>query len=478
MSADRPLPPLDRRRLLTGSLGLGAALATLLASEARATPRTPRYGDPLAPRAPMFPARAKRVVYLHMIGAPSQLDLFDPKPELVKRDGEPCPESLLAGRRFAFLGQQKLLAGTRWSFARHGASGHEISELLPHLAGVADHLTIIKSLHTEEINHAPAQIFQHTGFGRTGRPSFGAWVTYALGTENQDLPAYVAMRSGALAGAGTALWSNGFLPSVYQGTPFRSNGEPVLYLSNPPGQDTHDRRRIYDAIRALNELHLAEVGDPEIETRIRQYELAARMQLSVPELADLSREPAETRALYGAEPGKGSFANNCLLARRLLERGVRVVELFDADWDHHANLATSLPAKCKDTDRAMAALITDLARTGLLADTLVVWAAEFGRTPLAQAIDGAGRPTNPGRDHHKDAYTVWLAGGGTRAGAAIGRTDEFGFSPVECPIHLHDLNATILHLLGLDHERLTYRYQGREFRLTDVSGRVVPEILG
>jgi hypothetical protein len=412
-----------------------------------------------------------------MIGAPSQLDLFDPKPELVARDGEECPASLLEGRRFAFLGGQMTLAGSRWKFARHGQSGHAFSELLPHLAGVADELAFVRSLHTEEINHAPAQTFQHTGVGRSGRPSFGSWLTYGLGSENRDLPAYVVMRSGSLAGAGTALWSNGFLPSVYQGTVFRSSGDPVLFLGNPPGQDAADRRRILDAIRALNDVQQTEVGDPEIDARTRQYELAYRMQMSVPELADLSSEPAEVLALYGAQPGQGSFASNCLLARRLLQRGVRVVELYDTDWDHHANLATSLPAKCKDVDQASAALVADLKRLGMLDDTLVIWGGEFGRTPLAQGIDGTGKRTNPGRDHHKDAYTMWLAGGGVKAGVSVGQTDEFGFSPVETPVHVHDLNATVLHLFGLDHERLTYFHQGREFRLTDVHGRVVPELL-
>lgn len=467
--------PLDRRALLRGGLGLGSlAFASLLAREGRAAGSR---DDPLAARAPMFPAHAKRVIYLHMIGAPSQIDLFDSKPELTAHDGEPCPPSVLEGRRFAFIGQQKVLAGTRWSFARHGESGHEISELLPCLAGVADDLMIVRSMQTNEINHAPAQVFQHTGFPRSGRPSFGAWVTYALGSENEDLPAYVVLRSGALAGAGTALWTSGFLPSVYQGTPFRPTGDPVLFLGNPPGQDTGDRRRIYDAIRGLDELAESELGDPEISTRIRQYEMASRMQLSVPDLVDFSQESPETLALYGAIPGQSDFANQCLLGRRLLERGVRVVELYNADWDHHANLETALPAKCLETDRATAGLLIDLKRRGMLEDTLVIWAAEFGRTPLAQGIDGTGKRTNPGRDHHKDAYTVWLAGGGVRAGAAVGRTDELGFGPVETPVHLHDLNATVLHLLGQDHERLTYRYQGREFRLTDVHGRVVPELL-
>jgi hypothetical protein len=454
-------------------LNLGAvALASLLHEQTMAAP-----GHPLATRKPMLRPRARRVIYLHMIGAPSQLDLFENKPELNQRDGEECPESLLKGRRFAFIGGKMTLAGTRWKFARHGQSGQEISELLPHLSTVADDIAIVKTLHTEEINHAPAQMFLHTGFGRGGRPSFGSWVTYGLGTENQDLPAYVVLLSGPLGGAGTSLWANGFLPSVYQGIQFRSSGDPVLFLSNPKGQTPSDRRRIYDAVRALNERQLADVGDPEIATRISQYEMAARMQTSVPELADLSQEPQSVLDLYGARPGAASFANNCLLARRLIERGVRVVELYDADWDHHSGLATRLPAKCRDVDQGMTALIKDLKARGLLDDTLVVWGAEFGRTPLRQGADGDGKTTNPGRDHHKDAYTMWLAGGGIRGGLTYGRTDDFGFSPVENPVHVHDLNATVLRLLGLDHEKLTFKYQGREFRLTDVHGEVVKGLL-
>jgi len=454
-------------------LGFGSlALASLLRGPAGAAPAAT-----LASRHPMFAPRAKRVIFLHMIGAPSQLDMFDFKPELVKRDGEDCPESLLKGRRFAFIGGKMQLAGSKFKFAKHGRSGQELSETLPHLAKVADDIAIVKTLHTEEINHAPAQMFLHTGFGRGGRPSFGSWVTYGLGTENQDLPAYTVLLSGPLGGAGTSLWANGFLPSVYQGIQFRSSGDPVLFLSNPKGQSQDDRRRIFDAVKSLNERQLADVGDPEIATRISQYEMAFKMQTSVPELMDISREPKSVLDLYGAKPGGASFANNCLLARRLIERGVRVVELYDADWDHHSGLATRLPAKCRDVDQGMAGLITDLKSRGLLDDTLVIWGAEFGRTPLRQGIDGEGKSTNPGRDHHKDAYTMWLAGGGVKGGITYGRTDDFGFSPAEHPVHVHDLNATVLHLLGLDHERLTFKYQGREFRLTDVHGEVLRGLL-
>ncbi len=453
------------------SLG-SMALASLLREQTFAAP-----ANPLKSKHAMFAPRAKRVIFLHMIGAPSQLDLFEHKPELNKLDGQDCPESLLKGRRFAFIGGKMQLAGSKFTFAKHGQSGQEMSNLLPHLAKVADDIAIVKTLHTEEINHAPAQMFLHTGFGRGGRPSFGSWVTYGLGTENEDLPAYTVLLSGPPGGAGTTLWANGFLPSVYQGIQFRSSGDPVLFLSNPQGQSQTDRRRVFDAVKSLNERQLADVGDPEIATRISQYEMAFKMQTSVPELMDITREPKSVLDLYGAKLGASSFANNCLLARRLIERGVRVVELYDADWDHHSGIATRLPVKCRDVDQAMAGLITDLKTRGLLDDTLVIWGSEFGRTPLRQGIDGDGKSTNPGRDHHKDAYTMWLAGGGVKGGITYGRTDEFGFSPVENPVHVHDLNATVLHLLGLDHEKLTFKYQGREFRLTDIHGNIVKGLL-
>jgi len=464
----------SRRTFLRSSgFGLGSlALTGLLQRESEA-----RSSGPLAARPPQFAPRAKHVVYLHMIGAPSQLDLFENKPELTKRDGEECPESLLKGRRFAFIGGKMTLAGIPFQFSKHGQSGQEFSEVLPHLSSVADDIAIVRTLHTDEINHAPAQMMLHSGFGRGGRPSVGSWVTYGLGTENEDLPAYVVLLSGPLGGAGTSLWSSGFLPSVYQGIQFRSSGDPVLFLSDPPGQTREDRRRILDAVKALNEQQLADTGDPEIATRISQYEMAFRMQASVPELMNLAGETQDTLDLYGAKPGQASFAANCLLARRLVERGVRMIELYDADWDHHSGIKTSLPKKARDVDQAMAALIKDLRQRDLLKDTLIVWGSEFGRTPLRQGMDGEGKATNPGRDHHKDAYTMWLAGGGIKGGTTWGRTDDFGFSPVENPVHVHDLNATVLHLLGLDHTRLTFKYQGREFRLTDVHGHVVQGLL-
>ncbi len=468
-----------RRAFLKRSgLGFGAmALGSLLTESLFAADATKGTTNPLAPRPPHFTPRAKRVIYLHMVGAPSQLDLFDYKPGLAKYDGQPCPEELIKGKRFAFLRGHPTIAASRYAFQRHGRSGAEISELLPNLAKVTDELAIVKSLQTDEFNHAPAQLFLHTGFGRLGRPSFGSWVTYGLGSENADLPAYVVLLSGPLAGAGTSLWSSGFLPTVHQGVQFRSNGEPVLFLDNPKGHSAQDRRQVLDTVKQLNESQLADVGDPEIATRISQYEMAFRMQTSVPELMDISKESKATLEFYGAQPGKASFANNCLLARRLVERGVRMVQLYDADWDHHADLATRLPRKCQDVDQGMAALVRDLKQRGLLDDTLVIWGGEFGRTPMSQVDSGSGTATKPGRDHHKDAFTMWLAGGGVKAGLTHGRTDDLGYSVAENPVHVHDLNATVLHLLGLNHERLTYRYQGRDFRLTDVHGKVVRDLL-
>jgi hypothetical protein len=472
-SMEQTLRTLTRRQFFrrTGLSFGSLALASLLNPSAWAS------ADPTTARAPMFAPRAKRIIYLHMIGAPSHLDLFDPKPELIKRDGEACPDSLLKGKRFAFIGGKMTLAGSRFKFARHGQSGQQISELLPHMATVADDIAVIRSLHTDEINHAPAQMFLHTGAGRGGRPSLGSWLSYGLGSENKDLPAYVVLLSGPMGGAGTSMWSSGFLPSVHQGVQFRSSGDPVLFLSNPQGQESADRRRILDAVRDLNQKQLADVGDPEIATRISQYEMAYRMQTSVPGLMDLAGEPKSVLEMYGAQPGKATFANNCLLARRLVERGVRVVELYDADWDHHGGIATRLPTKCRDVDQASAALVKDLKSRGLLDETLIIWGAEFGRTPLRQGADGDGKNTAAGRDHHKDAFTMWLAGGGIKSGLSYGSSDALGFDVAHDGVHVHDLNATVLHLLGIDHEKLTFKYQGREFRLTDVHGQVVKGLL-
>ena len=458
----------SRRHFFQSSVVGSAALSSLLSRDLSAVEFTPRAH---------FAPKAKHVIYLHMIGAPSQLDLFDYKPLLQKLDGQKCPEELTKGKRFAFIGGEMTLAGTEFQFKRHGQSGLELSELLPNLGSIADDICVVRSLHTNEINHAPAQMFLHTGFGQGGRPSLGSWVTYGLGSENRDLPSYVVLLSGPAGGAGSTLWSTGFLPSVYQGIQFRGSGEPVLFLTNPQGHGSQDRRRVLDAVKALNEQQLATVQDPEIATRISQYEMAYRMQASVPELMDISREDPRTLEMYGAKPGAASFANNCLLARRLIERGVRMVQLFDSDWDHHGGLAKRLREKAKDVDQPMAALVRDLKQRGLLDETLVVWGAEFGRTPLRQGVNADGTKTSAGRDHHKDAYTMWMAGGGIKPGTSYGRTDDYGFNIAENPVHTHDLNATLLHLLGLDHERLTFRYQGRDYRLTDVHGELVSGIV-
>ncbi len=458
----------DSRRAFLNSCGIGfggVALASMMNDEATGEPRKPHFAP-----------KAKHVIYLHMIGAPSHLDMYDLKPELKKRHNEPCPPEVTKGRDFAFIGKTSTLAGSPWKFNQHGESGQTLSELLPHIGSVADELAVMRSIHTEEINHAPAQMFLHSGFGRGGRPSFGSWVSYGLGSENKDLPGYVVLLSGPAGGAGTSLWSSGFLPSIYQGIQFRSSGDPVLFLSSPSGQTRKDRRQVLDALGELNQEQLAATGDPEIETRIQQYEMAYRMQASVPELMNINGETKETLELYGAQPGKASFANNCLLARRLVERGVRLIELYDADWDHHGGIQSRLPAKCKETDRPIAALIKDLKRRDLLKDTLIVWGSEFGRTPLRQGGNAKDKGLS-GRDHHKDAFTMWLAGGGVKGGVSYGQSDEFGMDVAEDGVHVHDLNATILHLLGLDHERLTFRYQGREFRLTDVHGNVLRDVI-
>jgi hypothetical protein len=451
-------------------VGLGAiALGQLLGGNASGASTTP--GGPLAPKSPHFTPKARRVIYLFMAGGPSQLELFDHKPELVKWGGKLPPAELLQGYRAAFITPSATLLGPKFTFDKHGASGAEISQLLPHLAEVADDLTIVKSMHTDAFNHAPAQIFMNTGSQQFGRPSMGAWATYGLGSESHDLPAYVVFSTGTKGtSGGSSNWGCGFLPSVYQGVAFRNTGDPVLYLSNPPGFDVQTQRESLEAIQRLNALRLRLVGDPEIATRISSFEMAYRMQASAPELMDISREPKETLELYGAEPGKTSFASSCLLARRLVERGVRFVQIFHEAWDHHGDLVSGLKAECRKTDQASAALVKDLKRRGLLDDTLVIWGGEFGRTPMVQG-------GNDGRDHHPNCFTMWLAGGGVTPGTTLGRSDELGFNAVVDPVHVHDLHATILHLLGFDHTRLTYRFQGRDFRLTDVSGEVVRKLL-
>ena len=460
-------------------IGLGAmALGSLLWQDkwlARAA--VPGLGnDPLAPRRTHLPPRAKSVIFLFMAGGPSQLDLFDPKPKLQELHGQVIPQSFVANQRFAFLKKDAKLLATRRKFAQHGQSGQVVSECLPHLASISDHVTVIRSMATDVFNHGPAKFFLNTGYERFGRPSMGAWITYGIGSEGRDLPGFVVLQSGPRGPRGGAPnWGSGFLPTTYQGVPFRNQGAPVLNLATPKGLDAAGQGQFFSAVNDLNRIRLRDVGDPEIATRIAAYEMAYRMQNSAPELMDISKESKETRALYGAEPGKRSFANNCLLARRLVERGVRFVQLYHTDWDHHGNKGTELGASldniCREVDQPSAALVLDLQRRGLLDQTLVVWGGEFGRTPQ-------GEPREmPGRDHHIEAFAMWLAGGGVKPGLSIGKTDELGYYPTEDRIHVHDLQATILHLLGLDHLRLTFRFQGRDFRLTDVGGTVVGKVL-
>jgi hypothetical protein len=481
MPPDDPLLLRTRRHFFRDcGVGLGSlALASLLYDN-RASARTPAAADPLSPRPGHYAAQAKRVIYLFMAGGPSQLELFDHKPKLNELHGKPVPEEFVRGKRFAFMDtfakeRPKILA-TRRKFARHGKAGTWVSECLPHLAGVVDDLAVIRSMATDVFNHAPAKIFANTGSPQFGRPSMGAWVTYGIGSEAKDLPGFVVLQSGPRGPrGGAACWGSGFLPTTYQGVPFRSGGDPVLNLTSPPGVTAPRQRQVLDAVRDLNTARLADTGDPEIATRIASYEMAFRMQTSAPELINLKGEERKTLELYGVEPGKPSFAANCLLARRLVERGVRFVQLYHTDWDHHGsgseNLTTGLDKVCREVDRPSAALVTDLKRRGLLDDTLVVWGGEFGRTPMGEVRDSVGR------NHHIDAYTVWLAGGGVKAGLNLGASDELGYAAVEDRVHVHDLHATLLHLLGLDHTKLTFKFQGRDFRLTDVSGEVVRKLL-
>jgi uncharacterized protein DUF1501 len=479
---ERWLKSITRRQFFRNcGTGMGViALASLMNENLFADAPATQPSGPLSPRPSMFPARAKRVIYLHMAGAPSQLDLFDNKPRLLDLTGRPIPKELVKNERFAFIrGEPKVLASP-YKFARHGKCGAELSELLPHLAEIVDDIAIVKSMKTDHFNHAPAQLFVHTGSQLTGRPSMGSWVTYGLGSQNRDLPGFVVLTSGGVGpDGGTSLWSSGFLPTVYQGTQFRSQGDPVLFVSNPKGIDDSVRRQSLDAIRDLNQMHLGQVADPEIGTRIEQYELAYRMQSSVPELMDIAKEPKEIHEMYGTEPGKTSFANNCLLARRLIERGVRFVQLYHWGWDSHGtgsgdDLVTALPKRCQECDKPAAALVKDLKQRGLLDDTLVIWGGEFGRTPMNEARNGS---KFLGRDHHPHAFTIWMSGGGIRGGITYGETDELGYNIAKDPVHVHDLQATILHCLGIDHTKLTYKFQGRPFRLTDVSGEVVKGIL-
>ncbi|MBX3436079.1 MAG: DUF1501 domain-containing protein [Planctomycetaceae bacterium] len=475
---------LTRRHFLADChVGLGGiALGTLLAKDAAGSSgiaiddRTP-----LLPRQPHFSARAKNIIFLHMTGSPPHLDLFDYKPELVRRTDESCPDEFYEGKEFAFTSARPTLLGTPHKFAQHGPSGAWFSDCLPQLSGIADELCIVRSMYTEQFNHAPAELLLYTGSPRMGRPAMGSWVTYGLGSESSNLPGFVVLVSSGLnPSAGQSVWGSGFLPSVFQGVQCRSQGDPVLYASDPPGMTRAMRRRSLDAINGLNQLQAAELGSAETVTRVAQYELAFRMQVSVPEVMDITRETPATLEAYGAQLGEASFANNCLLARRLVENGVRYVQLFDWGWDFHGtgpkeDIRDGLTEKCRPMDRAAAALIRDLRQRGLLDETLVIWSGEFGRTPFREGRTAKGDIL--GRDHFPDCYTMFMAGGGIKPGFVYGATDELGFSIAENPVHVHDLQATILHLLGFDHERLTHFYQGRHFRLTDVHGHVVRELL-
>jgi len=474
------LQNITRRHFLQQSqAGIGAvALASLLGKDVQAAPGAE---NPLAPRQPHFPPKAKRVIYLHMSGAPPHLDLFDYKPELVRRTGENCPDEFTRGRRFAFTSGTPKLLGTPRQFARHGAGGVWMSDAVPNFHRIADEVCVIRSMNTDQFNHAPAELLLYTGSPRQGRPSMGSWVTYGLGSESENLPGFVVLiSSGVQPSAGQSAWGSGFLPSVFQGVQCRSQGDPVLYVSDPQGMDRTVRRRTLDALRDLNEMQAQELGHPETVTRIAQYELAYRMQMSVPEVMDISRESPRVQETYGARPGQSSFANNCLLARRLVEQGVRFVHLFDWGWDFHGtgageDIRDGLTRKCATMDKPVAALIMDLKERGLLDETLIVWGGEFGRTPFREGRTAGGNIL--GRDHYPDCYSIFLAGAGVKRSYTHGETDELGFGIIHDRVHVHDLQATILHLLGFNHERLTYRFQGRDYRLTDVHGNVVQNIL-
>jgi len=470
-----------RRQFLSsaGQFSLGAIALQALQGNAFAAPAD--AGHPLAPKRPPLKARAKRVIYLHMSGGPPNLDIFDPKPALVQQNGQPCPDSFLKGRTFAFTSGVPKLMGSPRTFKQYGQGGLWMSDAVPNFHTVADDVTLLRAMHTDQFNHAPAELLLFTGHARQGRPSLGSWATYGLGTENQDLPGFVTLiSSGTQPSGGQGCWGSGFLPSVFQGVQCRSKGDPVLFANDPAGMTRDLRRATLDTLKELNQRQQDELGHAETVTRIAQYELAFRMQTSVPEVMDISRESAKTLEAYGAKPGEASFANNCLLARRLVEKGVRFVHLFDWGWDFHGtnpaeDIRDGLTKKMAKTDKPAAALIKDLKERGLLDDTLIVWGGEFGRTPFREGRTAGGAVL--GRDHYPDCFSVMLAGGGVKGGFSFGETDEMGFAGVKDKVHVHDLQATILHLLGFDHERLTYRFQGRDFRLTDVHGHVVKSVL-
>lgn len=447
-------------------------MGSLLPSELVADERS---GDLLSVRKPQFQSKAKAVIHLFMAGAPSQLELFDNKPVLTEHSGRPLPPSVIGGQRYAFIQPDAAVMGPQFEFARHGQSGAELSSALPGLASIADEICLIKSMHTDQFNHAPAQILMNTGFSQPGRPSIGSWLLYGLGAETQELPAFVVMSTGDGISGGSTLWSSGFLPTVYTGVQFRSQGPPILNVDTPSGISSELQSDTFSLINRMNRRRLEIVQDPEIATRIASFEMAARLQTSAPALMNLQDETAETLALYGCDPNQPSFARACLLARRMVERGVRYVSIFHSGWDAHSNVKGNVTSNCKATDTASAALVRDLKQRGLLNETLVLWGGEFGRTPMVESNAALGRAL--GRDHHPQAFTVWMAGGGVRSGMTLGATDDFGFHVTENPVHIYDLQATMLHCLGLDHERLTFHHAGRDFRLTDVHGEVVTQVL-
>lgn len=474
---DYIIPPdvsVNRRYFLRDcGVGLGKiALAGLLAQSAT----TAGAAGPLAPKASHFPGKAKRLIHLFMGGAPSQLELFDYKPLLSKYEGQSLPPSIIGGQRYAFIRSDAAVLGPRFPFARHGNCGAEISSALPHLAKVVDELAILRTVHTDQFNHAPAQTFLSTGFQQPGRPSIGSWILYGLGAETEDLPAYVVMSTGSGLSGGAALWSSGFLPTTYAGVRFRTQGDAILDVASPAGIDAQLQRDTVDVINRFNHRQFSATGDGEINTRIAAFEMAMRLQVSAPELSDLGSETQETLALYGCEPEKPSFARACVLARRMIERGVRCVTIYHEGWDAHSDVEGNVRNNCLATDQASAALLQDLQRRGLLEDTLVIWGGEFGRTPMVESNPALGRKL--GRDHHPQAFSMWMAGGGIKPGVTFGATDDFGFHPVERPVHVQDVHATLLHCFGFDHERLTFRRQGLDFRLSGVEPRqVIREIL-
>ena len=472
MSPQHLLDSTRRQFFETCGIGIGkVALASMLAGEFGQL-----YAQASRDNGLHFPPRVKRVIYLFMAGAPSQLELFDYKPKLVELEGKSIPPSVIAGQRYAFIQPDAAVLSPRFKFGIHGKSGAQISEAMPHLATIADDVAFIKSVHTDQFNHSPAQLMLNTGSPIPGRPAMGSWLSYGIGSEADDLPAFVVLKSGGNLSGGASMWSSGFLPGQHQGVPFRGSGDPILNVTSPQGIDKKTQRQTIDLVQQLNRRRMQRTGIEQIGTRIESYEMAYRMQSRAPELMDLSKEDASTLQMYGVtQNDKGSYAKNCLLARRLAERGVRFIQVYHAGWDHHSNVENGVKGQCKQTDQATAALVKDLKQRGMLEDTLVVWGGEFGRTPMVEASGALGRKL--GRDHHPQAFTMWMAGGSVRPGQTIGATDELGFHVVEQPVHVHDIQATILQQLGIDHERLTYTYAGRPFRLTDVHGKVVTDLV-